>query len=306
VFGAFVILAATATASPADLVAAAAASGRPPECRRVDKTGAPHTIWVSAHRPELRRYCHLLARAHARFSSAPEAAKKAAEQAAELLPRRAAPKVLQARLALAQGDPKTALARFDEARKLDPNAIEQPLAMHDHALARRQVSQWKQALAIYRVLAPRVALLPNRERRARVLLEAAHAAMATGSDSRHVEEALAYLRAAMRDPHQPLRHEVALSLVLTLDRAGRRAQADAVLADQRGLSSPTHPSYLAAEADQLLLRALAAERREPAAARRHYEAYLQAAPSGPFAATARARSQRLAAPTKARRRGRRR
>jgi hypothetical protein len=94
-----------------------------------------------------------------------------------------------------------------------------------------------------------------------------------------------------------LRLDVALSLVLTLDRAGRRAQADAILAEQRGSArfvTRDAPSYLANFDDLALLRALSLEISDPAAAREHYQRYL-ASPSGQgaYADAARARSARL-------------
>ena len=81
------------------------------------------------------------------------------------------------------------------------------------------------------MLVPRASLLPSRELRALVLLEAAHATMAVAEKAKdsaqHLDEALAYLREAARDPHHRVKLDIALSLVLALDRAGRRTQADA-------------------------------------------------------------------------------
>ena len=109
------------------------------------------------------------------------------------------------------------------------------------------------------------------------MLEAAHVALAAptadaATRERHEQEALAYLRQAQRDPHQPLRQDIALSLVLALDRAGRRPQADAVLAEQRSAPPAAGPEperpYLVVAAEQHLFRALASEGHDAAAALR--------------------------------------
>jgi tetratricopeptide (TPR) repeat protein len=189
-----------------------------------------------------------------------------------------------------------ALAAFDEALARDARAVEQPLALYDLAQAQRLSGKNAEALASYRVLVPRASLLPTRTLRAQVLLEAAHVAMLSGKPAER-DEALAYLREAAHDPHHALRLDVALSLVLTLDRAGRRAQADAILAEQRGSArfvTRDAPSYLANFDDLALLRALSLEISDPAAAREHYQRYL-ASPSGQgaYADAARARSARL-------------
>ncbi|HHH29302.1 MAG TPA: hypothetical protein ENK57_13295 [Polyangiaceae bacterium] len=309
------LLAITATAAPADLVAAAAASSRPEECRGASTwhPGASKSIWTTARAPELLSYCRWLARANARLASDPAGAASAAEAAAKLLPSRAAPKVVLGRIAFAQGKTAEALKRFDEALALDPRSIEQPLAMHDLARTRTAAGKLTDALGTYRLLAPRVSLLPNRQARARALLEAAHVALAAPTPDattaqRQVQEALAYLRQAQRDPHQPLRRDITLSLVLALDRAGRRPQADAVLAELRTSGTSTDDeqarSYLVVKAEGHLFRALIAERRDAEMARAAYDQYLAEVPSGAYAETARARRARLA-PKRDRRRRRR-
>lgn len=308
------ILAATAAAPPADLVAAAAASSRPAECRlsSTRQPGASKSIWTTARAPELLSYCRWLARAHARLETDPASAESAAEAAGKLLPGRAAPKVLLGRVAFRR-EPAAATKHFEEALAIDPRSIEQPLAMHELAQARVAVGKLKDALETYRLLAPRVSLLPSRQARARVLLEAAHVALAApaadaATRERHEQEALAYLRQAQRDPHQPLRRDIALSLVLALDRAGRRPQADAVLAEQRGAPPALDPeperAYLVVKEEAHLFRALAEESRDASAARASYDRYLAEAPSGAYAETARARRARLSASSDRRRRGR--
>jgi hypothetical protein len=188
--------------------------------------------------------------------------------------------------------------------------------MHALARARRQSGKLDEALAAYRVLVPRASLMPSRRERAGVLLEAAHVAMAGAAKpgpgvERHLDEALAYLREAGRDPHHRLRLDVALSLVLALDRAGRTAQADAVLAEQRGTrawaddhasddSESAPAGYLASARDHEALMALALERHDATRAAEHWRRHL-AGNDGSFRAAAEARLRRLGADTKRKR-----
>jgi len=231
----------------------------------------------------------------------------------KLLPGRAAPQVVLGRCALRDDDVKGALAAFDKALKRDPRAVEQPLAMHDLALAYWRAGKLTEALATYRILVPRASLLPSRASRARVLLEAAHVASAVAAQdpkgtARNLTEALAYLREAARDPHQAHRLDVGLSLVLALDRAGRRAQANAVLAEQRGTEAWAErdtTETLGAPAELEALRALALERTKPGQAAKHWKRYLsQVGPSNPFRKAAKARLAGLNAPKKKPRRRR--
>ena len=277
-----------ATHPPTDLVAAATASGRPSECMPAPAK-SKRTVWDRARSPRVERYCNSLSRAHARLRIDPEAAELAAHQADEILPGKAAPKVVLARLSLASGDHEAALRLFEAALAIDSRSVEQPLAMHDLARAQRRSGKLEEALATYRVLAPRASLLPNREARARVLLEAAHVALAS-DDARAVEEALAYLREASRDPHHALRLDVALSLALALHRAGHGVQAEAIVAELRGLRSFAESmkgDYAVGRGDLSLLRGLALES-VPTEAAAHYRAAI-AAGSGPNLEVARAR-----------------
>jgi tetratricopeptide (TPR) repeat protein len=297
---ALVLLGNVAVHDSTDLVAAAAASGRPPECAAAARTGARKGVWLRARVPNLRRYCNLMSRAQARLQNDVAGARVAAEAAQKLFPNRAAPKVVLARVALAGGDEAGALAAFDEALALDPRSVEHPLAMHDLARARAQSGKLDEALATYRVLVPRAALLPTRELRAEVLLEAAHMALAAAAKADDptlaLDEALAYLREAARDPHHRLATDVSLSLVLALDRAGNRPQADALLAEvgAAGAEWRLGGSYLAAKADGYLMAGLAHEVGQPAEAIAAYRAYLVEVSDGPNAETARARLARLA------------
>jgi Flp pilus assembly protein TadD len=293
----------------ADLGAAAAASGRPPECwpERRSEVGAEATVWTLARQPRLERYCALLAQSHARLGGDPARARTSALEAARLEPERAAPHVALGRIAARLGQLDVALRELDAAEAIDLRSVEQPIALHDFGAALRQAGKLERALRVYRLLVPRSVLGPSRSWRARVLLEAAHLSMATralttnaraNAEPPELDDALAYLREATEDPHHELRVDTALSLVLVLDRAGRAAQADAVLADlgdSSGWAAPAAPSYLARPADRLALEALATERTDPRAAALLWKRFLDEGRDSPTAWTlaARARLERL-------------
>jgi len=184
------------------------------------------------------------------------------------------------RAALGEGNLDEALAQFDRAISIDARSVEHPFALHDFANALRRSGRLEQARRAYGLLVPRTDLVPSRAWRAQVLLEAAHVAMATSLASgkpAELDEALAYLREAALDPHQELRLDIALSLVLVLDRAQRTAQADALLAEltpSATWAARERPDYVARASDLEALRALALERSAPAAATTRYKRLL--------------------------------
>ncbi|CAN99063.1 hypothetical protein sce8891 [Sorangium cellulosum So ce56] len=238
-----------------DLVAAAAAAGRPPECsaRSGRAIARGPTVWERARAPELPRYCDLLARGQAQLGGDAEAARASARLADQLLPGHAAPQVLLARAALALGSPEDAARAFERARSVDPRSVEDPQTMHDLARSLARTGKRGEAIAIYRALVPRIDLLGTADQRALVLLEAAHLSMATAGAASvadasarppagahrdahgeatargDLDEAIAYLREARLRAQTQLARDVTLSLALALDRSGDKAQADAAL-----------------------------------------------------------------------------
>lgn len=296
-----------------ELIAAAAASGRPRECISTTRRGLAKgpTVWQRARQPNLQPYCDLVAKAHAQLSSDPESARASAKKADKTLPGRAAPKVMLGRAALALGSADDAAKLFEEARRRDPRSLEHPLTMHDFAKALVKTKQRAQALQVYRALVPRISLLSSDTRRVEVLLEAAHVSMAEqGSRPPGAvappapaapgpakpalfDEAIAYLREARRLPVTQLSGDVLLSLALVLDRTGRSAQADAVLAEAQRVGAKLvkdAPDYLSDPADRLALAALAAHSSNPSEARATWNEYLAGpAGTGPWADAARAR-----------------
>ncbi|WP_437278609.1 tetratricopeptide repeat protein [Sorangium sp. So ce375] len=234
-----------------ELVAAAAAAGRPPECsaRSGRAIARGPTVWERARAPELPRYCDLLARGQAQLGGDAAAARESARLADKILPGHAAPQVLLARADLALGSPEDAARAFEQARRIDPRSVEDPQTMHDLARALARTGKRDEAMATYRALVPRIDLLGTADQRALVLLEAAHLSMAAagaaspaGAAARppagahgdaalrgDLDEAIAYLREARLRAQTQLARDVTLSLALALDRAGDKAQADAAL-----------------------------------------------------------------------------
>ncbi|WP_437646873.1 hypothetical protein [Sorangium sp. So ce362] len=265
-----------------DLVAAAAAAGRPPECsartRRAIARGP--TVWERARAPELPRYCDLLARGQAQLGGDAEAARASARLADQILPGRAAPQVLLARAALALGSPADAARAFDRARSIDPRSVEDPHTLHDLARSLARTGKRDEAIAIYRALVPRIDLLGTADQRALVLLEAAHLSMAAAATEppagapaegarSDLDEAIAYLREARQRTQTQLARDVTLSLALALDRAGDKAQADAALEGDAGdaAAGADQRAQAAARARAEAARARAADHRAQAAAR---------------------------------------
>lgn len=295
------------------LSAAAAASGRPPECMSGSRRALAHgpSIWEVARVPNLQRYCDLMARAHTQLAAQPELARSAAEEADKLFPGRPAPRVVLARASLALGALDEAARAFADARALDPRSVEDPGTLHDLARVLARTGKRDEALTIYRALVPRIDLLGFAERRVSVLLEAAHVSMAAEAagtatppaeigkkvQRARLDEAVAYLREARQRPPTPLAGDVLLSLALVLDRAGDRDASDAALAEAQRLGARTRPGaldYVASPGDELGLAALGAEGSDRAAAQKSWEAFL-AGPGGkgPWAAAARARLELL-------------
>jgi tetratricopeptide (TPR) repeat protein len=280
------------------LIAAAAASGRPAECAHNQRRGLSRgpSVWQLARVPNLQPYCDLVARAHAQLQASPEKAKESAAKAEAMLAGYAAPEVILGRAELLLGKPDEAAKHFARAETIDPRSLEDPATMHDMAKSLMRTGKRGEALVVYRALVPRAALLPDNGQRVAVLLEAAHVSMAEAAarpmrpaapaapsaapvETREslLAEAIAYLREARQVPNTHLTGDVILSLALTLDRADRLTQADALLievARTGATARPGTPEYLVEADDKLLIDALALSSTDPKAARGKLEAYL--------------------------------
>lgn len=267
----------------AQLATAASASGRPRECsgtarssRRADRI----TIWDAAREPQLKRYCDLIARAQARLEQAPVAARDAATVADRILPNHSAPWVVIGRAEVVLRRWNEALSSFERARKIDPRSVEEPAALHDLATAQRQAGKLPEAIETYRVLVPRLALVPAVRDRASILLEAAALVGTLGNDG--LREAVSLLTEARSQPASPLDADVLAMLALTLDRTGATEQGSEVtrMLSVRGLQLPVPESesgsfaYLAEPADALAMFALSVERQDPKKAVEWWERFV--------------------------------
>lgn len=274
----------------ADLTGEAQASVRPREC-----AASRRTIWERAREPHLRAYCDALARGFGKLATAPEDAKAEALRAAELSPGRAAPFVLLGRAELALGAHEAARLAFEKALALDPRALDEPNALHAHAIALVRTGRVDEALANYRALVPQVDLLSGADRRARVLIEAADVAMALGPE--HADFALTWLRRARHEPLREAQPRILAMLALLLDRRGDAEQVSVLLEEVRRLGGRRAVEAFASEAvatnETHAVLALVEESQHPGAAAELWERYLAEARTPSYAAHAQARLDRL-------------
>lgn len=277
--------------------AVAAAAGRPRECASSGRRARKPTVWQRAKSPSMPAYCDGVARAITLLEQDAKGALDAAEKADEAWPGHAGARAVVGRAKLALGKPDLALAAFDEARALDPNALEDPKAMRDYARALVGNGKLERAAEIYRTLVPRAGLLPERVR-ASVLLEAAFAVMADARSApadtmrARLTEVDSYLAEARGEAGSASRGDVLLASALVHDRLGDGAKTVAFLAEAvRTGVVPRDPSvpYAADAADRDAMNALGLEPHDPAGAAAAWQRYLEASKGTPFEAAARAR-----------------
>jgi hypothetical protein len=151
----------------------------------------------------------------------------------------------------------------------------------------------REGLAAYRALVPRVALLDEGTLRQRIYVEAAMLAMWLGPAG--LNEALGYLgEARSRDLPVGQERSVLAALALALDRQGRRAEAEGVLREVGGaldvqeLANGAHRLALP-PGELLALSAIVVERRDPSRAASEWQQLVDAQPSSPWVAHAKAR-----------------
>ncbi|MCC6214299.1 MAG: hypothetical protein IT376_05490 [Polyangiaceae bacterium] len=278
---------------PGGALGVAARAGPPPECAaRAPGRGAAGL--GAADRSRV-RYCAQLATAQARLATAPAESLRAADEAATGRPRAASPQLLAGRALHALGRDADAWERFAAVRAA-AFTQESPDALLDLARVALAVGRVEDARAAYRRLAPRAAWLTPRWRRGEAMIEAGLVALAEGPAA--VDEALTYLREAER-AWAPVGSVslIAAGLALSLDRAGRGAEArravrtasdlptlERALEPERpwGRRLASLPSERAA-----LVAVVAALRGDPDARERWAEA---ARAGGPWAEVARARA----------------
>jgi tetratricopeptide (TPR) repeat protein len=277
-------------------------TGRPPECG--DPGGRGANVWERAKSPDLRRYCDLLASASSKLAgttSMPGAALASAREADQVLPAHAAPRVLEGRALAALGKLDEALKALDEARAIDPAALDDPPALLAWARVLARTAHADAAAEAYRALLPRASAMSMAER-ASASVEAGLVAMARGATG--LDEAVSALREGLRESEDEVQAVAVLALALALDRGGATDESRALLAerahgDPRAILATARARELLAvapaEASALIAIAIeAGDTRDAAGARDAWDAYLVASANGPWSANARGHRAALA------------
>jgi tetratricopeptide (TPR) repeat protein len=217
--------------------------------------------------------------------------------------------VLEGRALAVLGRFDDALAKFEESRARDPSSLDEPAALLAWSRALARTGRLDEASQRYRALLPRASSLPPAERKA-AALEAGLVAMARGPAG--MDDATPALREALREaPHDEQGDVAVLALALALERGGDTTQGRTLLSDRfRGdprnvIASTRAKEALAVAPDEgFALVAFALETIEAAGADDQWEAYLTAAPKGPWAAWTRSRLAELRGAAPHRRPGR--
>lgn len=214
-------------------------TARPAECAKADGTSGTN-VWDRARAPELRVYCEKLAAATSLLvGTGPVSTEVLAlvDEAARARPERASPHVLRGRALARLGRHAEALAAFEQAKKRDERAIEEPraLATYAHGLAR--AGRHAEAVRAYRALLPRASQLDVHER-GQAYVSAGLLLLAEGTGS--ADDALAVLRQARREAQESLQVVAAVALGLALDRVGEAEQARSLVAERFGRDPRRH------------------------------------------------------------------
>jgi len=282
------------TLALAQIVAAAGGwtTGRPPECG--EPGGHAANVWERAKSPELRRYCDLVASAASKLAGTTAMAQQAlaaAQQADGVLPGHAAPRVLEGRALVALGRLDEAAEALRDGKTRDPRALEDPLALLAWARVLARTGHAADAADAYRALLPRATSLSAAERSA-AAVEAGLVAMQRGPAG--LDEAVAALREAAREAQDESAAVATLALAVALDRRGDADECRALLeshaqGDPRTrLASPRAKDLLAvAPAERDALVAIGLEPTDAGGARDAWQAFLTAAPKGPWTEWAR-------------------
>jgi tetratricopeptide (TPR) repeat protein len=275
------------------VAAAGWSSGRPPEC--ADTAGRAINVWERAKSPELRRYCDLVASSASKLAgitAMAQAALDAAREAEGVAPGHAAPRVLEGRALVVLGKHREAFAALSEGRARDPRALDDPPALLAWARALARTGRKDEAAEAYRGLLPRSSALSAGER-VSAEVEAAFVAMARGPTG--LDEAVAALREAVREARDEAHAVAVLALALALDRRADAEEAHALVVgrtrgDPRDTVGSTRAKELIAVVPEEAhpLAALALEPTDSAGARDEWQHAIDAAPSGVWAAHARA------------------
>ncbi|CAN5353400.1 hypothetical protein BH09MYX1_BH09MYX1_10550 [soil metagenome] len=201
-----------------------------PECGAGGREGT--NVWERAKHPELRHYCDLLASGAAKLAGNASMARDVvslAEEADKTNPGHAAPLVLRGRALMRLTRFEESYQSFIDAKKRDPNAVEDPVALLAYARAASRSNHLDGARDAFRALLPRASALSATDR-GLVYLEAGLLSMAKGPTG--LDDAIVALRQARREAQDFAATLCTLALALALDRAANRDEAKAIL-DER-------------------------------------------------------------------------
>jgi hypothetical protein len=156
------------------------------------------TAWDRARRGSLEGLCLGLARAQVRLAREPALALAAARQLGQSWPRRAEPRVLEARALLSLGDAAGSWKSWEAARELGQDAAEprdlSAYALRDYALAAVATGHASSAVGAYRRLISLLDAWPDPRHVQRSYLEAAAASLRAAPAQ--FDEALGYVASA--------------------------------------------------------------------------------------------------------------
>jgi tetratricopeptide (TPR) repeat protein len=173
-----------------------------------------------------------LARGLSRLERSPAESLELAREAMAILPRETLAALLEGRALLRLGRPTEAWQRLAPLVLASAPALDDASSLHDVARAALLSGALDDAQRLYRLLMPRSVVLGSAQIRRTATIEAASLALARGPND--LEEALGYLDEARASPAAGTQDLVLGLLALTLDRAGRREQARAVLRESSG------------------------------------------------------------------------
>lgn len=267
--------------------------GRPRECSETRAASA--NVWERAKSPDLRKYCEIMSLAAARLAAASAGKDVLAllDEAERVVSGRTPTLVLRGRALLRTRRTKEAFEVFEKAVAADGQALSDPAALLAYARAASRSGAEAKARVAYVTLMPRADLLPTDER-SRTYFEAGLHSMRSGVEG--LPTAVLAFREMRRDASETWSELGRVALALALDRQGLREESDSVL----GTPRPSEVSRLltfAAVVESLengaskqeieALRAIAADRTEPATGRAAWKKYIESiALDAPFRAHA--------------------
>jgi len=288
--------------NPAIVVFVLAEALRPSECTSLDG-GRASVVWQRVKAPELQRYCDLIASGIAKLASEPgmpDEALATAAEAEKALPGRAPAAILSGRALLRQGRASEAYASLREAKRRNERALDEPHALLAWARAAGRTGRTDEAREAYASLLPSLDSLPTFERES-AYVEGGMLFLAKGPE--RLSQAIEALRQARREAHGDPQVVATVALALALDRAGELAEARGVI-DERPLPGAAAAIDRARarrligpetnDPEALALAAYLVESQKSKGAREAWRRYIDALPSGPWAAHAKEHEAALA------------